>query len=103
MTPHTNILIDTTGAAVTGASTGAWFCFQKDGRTHNVVSFTIVSGTGTVILEGRVDPNGTPVQITSVTAVDAQLVAEFPQMRVRISGGTSLVVRVTVDRPGRLV
>lgn len=103
MTPHTNILADTTGAAVTGTSTGAWYAFPSDNRTHNVVAFNVVSGTGNVVLEGRNDPNSPTTTITTVTASDSQLVVRFKQMRVSINSGAALVVKVTVDRPGRLV
>lgn len=104
MNPRTNILLDTTGAPVTGASTGAWFAFQNEtGRTHNLVGFDVVSGTGNVVLEGRVDPLGPITTITTVTADDTQLCALFKQMRVSINTGVALVVRVVVDRPGRAV
>lgn len=103
MIPRTNILLDTTSAPVTGAFTGDWYAFQPDGRTHNIIGIDIVSGTGTVILEGRNDPNSAVTTVVSVTIDDSELVAAFKQFRIRITGGTALVVKATLDKVGKKV
>lgn len=92
-------------ASVTGAANGKWFRVKKQqGATHVPVNVDITSGTGTLVLEGaNIDPTvaapSNPVQILSVSATGGSLVGWYPYMRVRYSGATTLVSKVTVGTP----
>jgi len=101
MTPHTNVLLDTTGAPVTGSQDGSWFAVPFTDRTHNILQVTVKAGTGTVVLEGRTGAEADPVQIATETATAAEVAAAFPQVRARVTGGTALSVVVTIDRPSK--
>lgn len=101
MVPKTHTVYDSSAAPVTGSATGPWISFQKDGRTHNTITMSFLSGTGTVALEGRITPNGDAIQLTTGTADKAEVVAQLHQYRVTVTSGAALSVRVECDRLGQ--
>lgn len=81
----------------TGAHADDWYQVRADTRTHIAMQASITSGTGTIIIEGRVGPNDQPVEITQFAATDGVMGAKFPQIRARIVNGAALTARVSID------
>lgn len=83
---------------VSTARTGYWCAVQNPYRvTHFPVALQVISGTGTVIIEGRNHPDDTPVQLASESSSKGLSVPAFRQMRVKIdTGASNVVARVSI-------
>lgn len=96
-------LMNTTGAAQTGALTGSTFFIHDTRRAHlRTFSFELVSGTVTFVLEGRVSDDQSWTSISTASADTGAIVAAWPQMRIRLSAATAAVVIADIDADGRL-
>lgn len=79
----------------TGAVTGDWYQVETN-RTHVPITVSITSGTATVVLEGRVAGNDTPVVINTLSASDGFNGMAFTQIRARVSAAAAATVVVSV-------
>lgn len=99
MTPHTNILLSLAAQTGTSGGTGSWYSVPQKNREHFYAAFNFSVGSGTVVLEGRIDANSPTVTILTLSATDTQLVAAMPQVRFRVTAATGLTFVGQVDRP----
>jgi hypothetical protein len=74
-----------------GATDGTWVNVPSYANrgVENAPLVRSVTGTATVIVEGRVSDLDTTVQISSGTTTAGVLTLMYPQMRVRITGATA--------------
>lgn len=65
--------------------------------TEGIVQVTMTSGT--VVLEGAMLPAGPWVTIDTFTASGGKIVAIFPEMRVNLTTGVGVTVRIAEPSP----
>ena len=103
MTPKNYDGLIASFAAVTGVQTGSARAVCNTGReklTHRTVNITLVSGTCTWILEGRMNASDTWVQIDTGSASKADVIAHFKEYRFRLSASAGpCTVACRVDMP----
>jgi hypothetical protein len=93
MTPQTNILMDVTGQ--NGALSGNWYHvpFNPSGPSTFSYALHFVSGTGTVVLDVRNDPNSNAISYAGVSASGIQTVTRSLYVRLRITAATNLALK----------
>ena len=95
-------LMDTTGAAQTGALTGdTWYLHDTRRADLRVYHFELVSGTATFVLEGRPADDHSWTTVATASATAGAAVEVWPQMRLRLSAATAGVVILDIDADGR--
>lgn len=73
-----------------------WFRPERNGKDYILAEFSLTSGTGTVVLEGRLGATSSGVSygavtLATLTGTDGGLFARFPEMRFRATAATNLV------------
>lgn len=87
------ILLDDVTSQVTGEPKAI-----QNFNDHEYGIFQVdISGTATVVLEGRISPQMTWATIDTYTASGAGRISLFPHMRARVSAYTSGTIRAELD------